>query len=122
MQVTFKDNTVVCYIDDRIFSKEVVQKCFYWYTADYSLSFEMKSDHILQVILKSKSDLPLDQGSFIEKLSQDLNDFQLRTIVLNETATIRELIVAKAFANFDDEPMESNYNISDPVGFSPELK
>ena len=34
-----------------------------------------------------------------KKLNQDLIDYNLRDIVKNETTTIRELIIAKAFSH-----------------------
>jgi hypothetical protein len=54
-----------------------------------------------------------------EKISQDLIDFKLRDIVFQETQTIRELLLAKAFANYEigDDPIT---DVSDPVGFKPE--
>lgn len=53
----------------------------------------------------------------ISRIKQDLIDFRLREIVSRETATIRELLIAKAFAHYEDiEPVTA---ISDPVGFDP---
>ena len=54
----------------------------------------------------------------IEKIKQDLLDFKLRDIINKETRIIRELLIAKAFANYDDEE-DPTTDISDPVGFSP---
>lgn len=46
-------------------------------------------------------------------------DFKLRDIVSKETKTIRELIIAKAFAYYEED-QSPDTEISDPVGFNPE--
>jgi His-Xaa-Ser system protein HxsD len=119
MDVQFENSDIYFKIDLRIYPNIVVQKCFYWYTSDYEVSYKISSPDSLEVKLVPKSDLKLEQDTFIAKIAQDLNDFLLREVVSNETRTIRELIIAKAFANFEEE--DSNFQfgeISDPVGFN----
>ena len=54
--------------------------------------------------------------SHYEKLQQDLVDFQLRQIIHEETHNLRDLIIAKAFANGNLDELPKG-DISDPVGF-----
>jgi len=119
MDVQFHDSSIHCRIDLRIYPNIVVQKCFYWYTSDYEVSYKILNSEILEVRLFPKSNLQLDQDIFIGKIAQDLNDFLLREVVNLETKTIRELIVAKAFANFEDDNDNFQFgDISDPLGFN----
>jgi hypothetical protein len=55
----------------------------------------------------------------LTKIKRDLVDFKTRDIISAETRNIREILIAKAFANDDsfDEPPPDNVN--DPLGFDP---
>jgi len=108
-------------IDSSLYSNETLYKCFYWYGAQFIVSIEndqlSKSIHIS---LEQKSDIKeiIDANKTVEKIKNDLIDFKLRDIVLKETQNIRDLIVAKAFA-FYQEDADPVTEISDPVGFEP---
>jgi hypothetical protein len=88
MKLRSVSNKVYVTIDTRIFSQNVIQKCFYWYTSDYLIEFNFNLEHYIEVVLTSISD------------------------------SIRDLIVAKAFANFEEAEAEfSSADIADPLGF-----
>ncbi len=111
------DNELFLFIEKEIYSIDVLHKCFYWYGATFSVDIRSQSDAIFLVTLRSLSE-KVDLKATLEKVTRDLIDFKLRDIVTKETRTIRELIIAKAFAHYDldDNPTTE---VSDPVGFEP---
>lgn len=119
MSMVPQTSTLTYVVDHRIFDKDVIQKCFYWYTGDYHVHFSIIDDKHHHIMLQAKSGEVINEESLRVRIANDLNDYQLRAIVAKETSTIRELIIAKAFANFDDEEINHRYEISDPVGFNP---
>jgi His-Xaa-Ser system protein HxsD len=118
MKLRSVSNKIYVTIDTRIFSQNVIQKCFYWYTSDYLIEFNFNLEHYIEVVLASISDSQIDEIALQIRISQDLNDFYLRELVNQQTGTIRDLIVAKAFANFEEAEAEfSSADIADPLGF-----
>jgi His-Xaa-Ser system protein HxsD len=118
MKARFVRRTAHFVIDTRLYSIEVIQKCFYWYTSDFSINFDFLEDGLVEARLVLISGEDIDEISLNAKVSKDLNDHMLRAIVSKETGTIRELLVAKAFANFEEEePTFSMEDVSDPIGF-----
>ena len=107
-------------IDTTIYSIETIHKCFYWYTGDFEIDMTNNEVNQCQVTMISKTE-DIDFNTLIPRIKQNLIDFKLREIVNKETQTIRELIVAKAFANFEMEEETPIGNVSDPVGFNPSL-
>ncbi|WP_299526776.1 His-Xaa-Ser system protein HxsD [Winogradskyella sp.] len=111
-----KDFSLQFKLDSRVYSKNSIVKCLYWYSEDFDISINLEDDHYYSIILISKK--PLDQEG-IEKLKGKLNqefiDYNLRDIVSNETKTIRELIIAKAFSHgeYDEDPKG---DFDDPIG------
>lgn len=101
------------------YSESVVYKCMYWYLGDYNVAISKDvNDYIVTIWLKNAK--KFDEEELIVRLKNDLIDFKLREIVNKETLTIRELITAKALANYDfNMNEESLHDISDPVGFDP---
>jgi len=107
-------------VDSRQYNEKVIYKCFYWYTNEYSVDIQIDTDPFYKITLRSnKESDSVSWDHIIEKIKKDLIDFKLRDIVNQETQTIRELIVAKAFAYYDLQETPQT-NISDPVGFNPE--
>lgn len=103
-------------LDGSQYSEAVIYKCFYWYGKDFSVSIDkMESD--FAIVLTKRDDTVLNPEELIRKINRDLNDFKLRAIVSDETRNIRELLIAKAFAHYEEEDPDSE--ISDPVGFNP---
>lgn len=116
------ENNIIIYADTVLYSKDSVFKCLYWYGSQYhtSVSICINNDReCYKIVLTPLSDEILSdeiKNNIIQKLENDLVDFNLRDIVTKETINIRELLIAKAFSNgeFDEEPQGE---ISDPVGF-----
>lgn len=120
---SFEQNEAIVFLDKKIYSKESVFKCLYWYGDRYHTSFSTDEENNYVVKIKPTSNSQLtetESEQLLLKLEKDLIDFNLRDIVTKETMNIRDLLIAKAFSNgeFDELPYG---DISDPVGFNPEL-
>lgn len=120
MSYSFSNNEFTITVSKDQYNSSVIHKCFYWYTGRFVVHIE-ESEYNWFVTIGPKSN-QFDENSLQklkEKISQDLIDFKLRDIVFQETQTIRELLLAKAFANYEigDDPIT---DVSDPVGFKPE--
>jgi His-Xaa-Ser system protein HxsD len=116
----FKDNEIVVFADSRLYSKDSIFKCLYWYGAKHHTAVSFADSDTYKITIKPLSGDNLDPSeanSLLQKLERDLIDFNLRDIVSKETKNIRELLTAKAFSNgeFDELPPGE---ISDPVGFN----
>jgi His-Xaa-Ser system protein HxsD len=118
MEVELRNNEIFLFVEKEIYNEDVLHKCFYWYGGDFSVDISAHTDKIFLVRLKSNSTNP-DLQVVVEKIKRDLIDFKLRDIVTKETKTVRELIVAKAFAYYglNNDP---STEITDPVGFDPQ--
>lgn len=114
------DNELRMCIDARLYNEAVVYKCFYWYGKDFNTEIELKDNLGYKVTLRPlDGSIEVDWKELIDRIKRNLIDFKLRDIVATETKTIRELIVAKAFAHYEMEEFPKT-DISDPVGFDPE--
>jgi His-Xaa-Ser system protein HxsD len=100
-----EDRTRVSFsLDKAIYSKEAILKACYWFAKD--LTFQIESqDNIFEVVASVRTTVPtLEQpriykiDEFVPDLLNAFVDFQLRVEIHKETSTVRELIVAKAFA------------------------
>jgi His-Xaa-Ser system protein HxsD len=96
-------------LDSGLYNEAVIFKCFYWYGAEYEVVIDRVADgKSLSVVLSPRTGpLAVEQvDALVSRVRRDLLDFKTRDIVARETQAIRELLVAKAFANFDelDEP------------------
>jgi His-Xaa-Ser system protein HxsD len=117
MKTEVENNGIRLLIEREIYSEEVLHKCFYWYGANFIVEIATHSADFFEVKLQ-RTNLLLDLEATVDRVKRDLVDFKLRDIVASETKTVRELLVAKAFANYgiNDDPTTE---ISDPVGFNP---
>lgn len=118
MKAEIRQNIIHLLIDRKLYNEEVLHKCFYWYGANFHVDIDICSEDQAAVQLEAKYDAE-DLNATLGKIKRDLIDFRLRDIVTKETKTIRELIIAKAFAHYDTNENPAS-PISDPVGFSPE--
>lgn len=116
MDIDLNNDVLRLTIDEHVYSEEVIFKCFYWYTSQYDLTISKLESHHFLVSLKA-TNIALDEA-IIPKIKRDLVDYKLRDVVNRETCTVRELIIAKAFAYYD---LQQNpvADVSDPVGFDP---
>jgi His-Xaa-Ser system protein HxsD len=121
MITTVEGNTIFLQIDEEIYNEDVIHKCFYWYSGRYVINIDKLPGKIFRISIL----IPIEEcgekkvSQLIHTITRDLIDFKLRDIVTKETKTIRELIVAKAFAYYDTDN-EPETSITDPVGFNPE--
>ncbi|WP_162303718.1 His-Xaa-Ser system protein HxsD [Hymenobacter sediminis] len=106
-------------LDRATYSEAVIYKCFYWYGGEYDVHIEPQADSIIVRLSlpEGKTTAPnTTDEALLSRIQNDLVDFKLRELIGQETQTIRELLVAKAFANYDTEqPLLTP--VSDPVGF-----
>ena len=109
-------------LDPRFYSREAVLKASYWFTnvAYVHLPESTDGKFIIRIKLKSvqptlDNPKPISIHEFIGEFCNSLLDFELRRQVEAETASLRHLILAKAFSEsgvLEDEPPGS---IADPV-------
>jgi His-Xaa-Ser system protein HxsD len=110
-------STAQIIIDGKIYSAEVIHKCFYWYGEKYSVDIKTEGDFLIVEISELSNEGTIEK--IFPKIKNDLIDFKTREIISNETKNIREILIVKAFAHGDefDEPPPGNVN--DPIGFDP---
>jgi len=118
-----KDGEIFVIADTKLFSKEVILKCLYWFGDKFHTDLFLSDNETISIKLKPLANANMKDDEldlYLQKLERDLIDFQLRNTITKETQNIRDLLVAKAFSNgeFDETPPGE---ISDPVGFNPNL-
>lgn len=118
MEFEIKEGELFLLIEKEIYNEDVLHKCFYWYGNNFNIEISSFSEKLFSVRLQPLNKLENLQNTII-KVNRDLIDFKLRDIVTKETKTIRELIIAKAFAYYESEDDNPLTEISDPVGFNP---
>ena len=114
------DDAVRFHVGTDVYPEDVVFKALYWYGGDYDID-------VLAAPNGPDWNAPAawrrgDLGRAPERASprvcaRDLVDFRTRAIVARETQTVRELLVAKAFADTDAFDQEPPGSPEDPVGF-----
>ncbi|MES2328585.1 MAG: His-Xaa-Ser system protein HxsD [Bacteroidota bacterium] len=104
-------------VAEALYGNSVLHKCFYWYTGNYGVEINPPVDGQSTIVLTASEAFTSQQeDALADKVKRDLIDFALRDIVSRETATVRELLIAKAFAHYDTagDPQTA---VADPVGF-----
>ena len=93
-------NEITLLVDEAIYGRTAVLKSCYWFT-DRCFIFIYRHDekHLAIRLAAKSSSLGLD--AVAGEFENALLDHQLRFEIARETATLRELIVAKAFAEGD---------------------
>jgi His-Xaa-Ser system protein HxsD len=110
------------YLDPRIYTREAILRAAYWFTdVAYIHLPESPNDKLaVRISLKQPkatlaSPNPLTIKELVGEFCNSLIDFELRRQVEDETASVRQLILAKAFSEsgvLEDEPPGA---IVDPV-------
>jgi His-Xaa-Ser system protein HxsD len=121
MTYQISDHFLHLTIDGRLYNESILYKCFYWYTREFAVNIKLENETDYNISLQpvTKRESSYNWEEVIEKIKRDLIDFRLRDIIAKETQTIKELIIAKAFAYYDtQDPLISD--VSDRVGFDPE--
>ncbi len=117
MKFEVRDGRVVCTIPLALYNVDVLHKCFYWYAADYGVDIDISQTEWAVVSLWPKSSKLTSATELESRIRTDLVDFKTRDIIANETKTIRELLIAKAFSSSDEYEQRPPGEVSDPVGF-----
>lgn len=116
------ENGLILNVNKEIYSVDVLHKCFYWYLSEFTINIESNNNGEALITLKAKKEHEIPETAFlIEKIRTDLIDFKVRDIISKETSNIRDLLIAKAFANYDTETAPEG-EISDPVGYIPGIQ
>jgi His-Xaa-Ser system protein HxsD len=92
-------------VDESVFPIDVVIKATYWMTGRYTLEVSRDQTRELLIVAVSRPPHSLSQEERIDvevRLRRDLIDFRTRALIDKETRTLRELLVAKAFAHGDE--------------------
>ena len=109
-------------LDARAYSRDALLRTAYWYSSTAYIQIPESSDSgiVVQITLKQQAPslenpkLPsIDR--FVNEFCNSLLDFELRRQIEVETASIRQLILAKAFSEsgvLEDNPVGT---IGDPV-------
>jgi His-Xaa-Ser system protein HxsD len=116
------ESSATIYLDPRIYSKEAILRACYWFTDVAYIRIPESPDNRLAIHVEMKqtpptlaNPKPISIGEFLGEFCNSLLDFELRRQVESETATIRQIVLAKAFSEsgvLEDEPPG---DIADPV-------
>lgn len=98
------NSDIVITVDTSIYDNWVIDKVLYWLSADYVITRKNDEDtHSQEIVMSLKSGhTQVDFTSIKERLSNDFIDYKNRQTIARETANIRDILFAKAFANNDD--------------------
>jgi His-Xaa-Ser system protein HxsD len=112
--VSCTEDEVRLLVDETVYSREAVLRACYWFTDRAYLFVSRPSPNRLLVSIRAKpGGAPLD--TIAGEFANALLDHQVRQDIERETSRVRELIVAKAFAEgslLDDPPVGDD---RDPV-------
>jgi His-Xaa-Ser system protein HxsD len=97
-----EDSKLLFNLDTKIYSLDSVMKCLYWLQEQWDHDVTLNDDKIL-VSLSHREHV--ESRSVLEAMAVEVSksflDFSLKDRVFSQTATVRELILAKAFANYE---------------------
>ena len=89
-------------VNSNLFNKKIQTKVLYWLITEFHILWE-ESGEISKITLNKKKGI-IDAEEFrglYDKINQDFLDFKARDIIHNETKSIKEILLIKAFANND---------------------
>lgn len=116
--VRLSADTATIAVDASVYSEAVVFKAFYWYGGDYDVRVESEPGALRVTLASLGGDISEERlAALASRVSRDLVDFRTRDIVARETQAVRELLVAKAFADVEGLASEPPGSAGDPVGF-----
>jgi His-Xaa-Ser system protein HxsD len=109
-------------LDPRVYSREAVLRASYWQTDDAYVHVPQSEDQSLIVHIRLKetkptleNPRPITIDELVGEFCNSLLDFELRRQIETETASVRQLILAKAFSEsgvLEDDPIGT---VADPV-------
>lgn len=94
-----KDNALIIVIPTKIYTKEAILNCLYWRLGSSKISFSVLSEMEFQVTIDLTGVSNDQKKDLIKSFSNEIIDYELRETVSRETKSLKELIIAKAFAN-----------------------
>ena len=104
-------------IDRELYGDTAIFKTAYWFTDRFYLFLDSSSDNRLSVELRPKvSAPPTDLQAACAEFCNSLVDFRVRAMVHNETQSIREALVTKAF--MEGIPKSQENSDQSPPGIS----
>lgn len=119
---TDSESSATIYLDPRIYSKEAILRACYWFTDVAYIRIPESPDDRLTIRIELKrtgpsltNPKPTSIGEFLGEFCNSLLDFELRRQVESETATVRQIILAKAFSESGVLEGEPPGSIADPV-------
>jgi His-Xaa-Ser system protein HxsD len=114
IHATVENDALTLFVDESVYSRETLLRTCYWFTDRCYLFISRAGSGVFSVRIRAKAD-----GKALDTISGEfenaLIDQQVRQDITRETARLRELIVAKAFAegqDLDDPPVGDD---RDPV-------
>ena len=123
MEIEVTPTSIELRLDGRMYNEAVIFKCFYWYGSEYEVVIDAAPDGTsfsVTLAPRSGSFSGPDIEALCSRVRRDLVDFKTRDIVARETRSVRELLVAKAFASSDDFDDPPPVDVADLDGSSPQ--
>jgi His-Xaa-Ser system protein HxsD len=120
---TKRADKITLELEPRQFSREAALKAAYWFTKDLHIEFPPSpSEESFTVVLRLKEALPSLENPAPKSLDHFASEFrnalieaELRVQVQRETSMVRELVLAKAFAEAGVLESAPSGSFSDPV-------
>ena len=107
IRAAVKSGEAILLVDESVYSRDVLLRTCYWFTDRCYLFVSRAGTGVFSVRIRAKAG-----GTALDTISGEfenaLIDQQVRQDIARETARLRELIVAKAFAegqDLDDAPV-----------------
>jgi len=107
VQSRLADSAIVFVVDEAIYSRGAILRALHWYSDQFGILTSTGPDGTFVITMRSKKQ-NADFQQLVNEFENKLIDAQLRIEIRDETSRIRELIVAKAFAEgdlLDDTPI-----------------
>lgn len=104
VRIDDEQSRAILSIDKKVFSRSAILRACYWFSRDLWSDLREEGDYFLLTIGPLVTSPTLDHPTvkkieeWLPEILNALSDSQLRVEIQAETASIRELIIAKAFA------------------------
>lgn len=89
-------------IDSRIFSQDVIFKTTTWFIDKYCFYYNQIDTNLIQVKIVAKGHNSYKIDDFKNKFNFYINDYKTREIIYNQTKSIRDILMVKAFSRLED--------------------
>jgi His-Xaa-Ser system protein HxsD len=110
----FEDGALRVSLPIDVYGLEAILRSCYWLTEHCFVYLGRPAAATVEITLVSKSGRPLETDQFTWDFLNDLVDQRLRVEIQAETRSIREMIVAQAFAEVD--LIDDRGKVVDPSG------